>query len=301
MDRKNHSFTWPYSCPPFSSAPGWFSVNGVGYQPPFTGDNGGGDGGGMENIGMGIPIWFPSPDLRSMPAMANPRQQSATPAQQANDTSSNNISNTSNGAGRSAPRNSSPAPGNAISTAAFGAFVPSRPSSPMTVDVAMQCLSGQLHDAIQLCADCLKMHAEYVATVEFTTTETRNGVWKDLLDHKLKSSGFLQDGFNNLGRRLSYYMEQAYCASQNDPALKSVERETQREAKDRIRRLRLLRATCIEVVKLSEEVSVDVLDCKEMLGLMREMKKKLSGKASEGQVVNHEDVQKDGEDGGDTW
>ncbi|KAJ4397609.1 hypothetical protein N0V93_001842 [Gnomoniopsis smithogilvyi] len=262
MDRESHSFAWPYSCPPFPSAPGWFPVNGMGYQPQFTA------GDGIEGMGIGLPVWVQSPDLRSMPAMSHPRQQPASQTQEANGTSPNRSHNNGASAGGAGPpsRNSHPTAENANYNIAIGALVPSRPSSPITVTVAMQCLSGQLHDAIRLCADCLKTHAEFVAKVHFATTETRNGVWKDLLEHKLKNSGFSQHGFNNLGRRLTYYMEQACYASQNDPALESSEQEKQREAKDRVRHLRLLRATCDEVVKLSREVSVDVLDSRRCWG-----------------------------------
>ncbi|KAJ4407830.1 hypothetical protein N0V82_009841 [Gnomoniopsis sp. IMI 355080] len=298
MDRKNPSFTWPYSYPPFPSAPGWFSVNGVGYQPQFTTA---GSGGGIESMGMGVPVWVQPPDLRSMPAMSNPQRQPATQAQEANSTPSHSSVNASTAAAAASPSRSSPvAVDNANSNTTIGALVASPPSSPMTVEAAMQCLSGQLHDAIRLCTDCLKTHADCMAKVHFTTAETRNGMWKDLLKHKLKSNGFLQDGFNNLGRRLAYYMEQAYCASQDDPTLNSGEQEKQREAKDRFRRLRLLRATCDEVVKLTEDVFVDVLDCKEMLGLMKDMKKKLDGETSQGHDEDVEDEQEDGEDGGNS-
>lgn len=240
----------------------------------------------MDNIPMGVPVWVPSPtDMRGMAAMSNPRQRTASQAQENNATAS-------------PPRNAPPAADNTNNSTAMSTLVPPYPSGPMTVDAAMQCLSGQLHDAIQLCDDCIKTHADFVVKVEFTTTETRNSVWKDLLEHKLKNSGFVQDGFNNLGRRLAYYMEQACYASQNDPALRSGGQEVQRGARDRVRRLRLLRATCDEVVKLSEGVMVDVLDCEEMLGLMKDMIEKLGGKARKDQSGNGEDGQKNNEDGG---
>lgn len=294
MDRKNHSFNWPYSYPPFPSAPGWFSVNG-GWHPQFPSGSVGGSG--IENMGMGVPVWFQSPDLRGMPAMTSPRQQPASQAQGADGGSTSSSSNIKTANPAPSPPSGSPlaAESTNINTA-VGALVPSRPSSPMTVDAAMQCLSGQLHDAIRLCADYLKTHAEFVDKAHFTTAETRNGVWKDLLEHKFKSSGFLQDGFNNFGRRLSYYMEQAYSASQNDPALGSGEQERQRGAKERVRDLRLLRAMCDEVVQLSEAASVDVLDCKEMLGWMRDMKKKLDRKAG----GEKEGDQEDGDEGGNS-
>lgn len=290
MDRKTHSFTWPYTCPPFPSGPGWFSVNGMSYHPQFTG------GSSMDNIPMGLPVWVPSPDMRGMPAMPGPRQRAPSQDHENNGTSSN-----TNGHTAASP----PTADTTNSRSAISAIVPPHASGPMTVDAAMQCLSGQLHDAIQLCTDCLTTHAEFVAKVQFTTAETRNRVWKDLLGHKLKNSGFRQDGFNNLGKRLSYYMEQAYFASQNDPALRSGEQEMRRGAKDRIRRLRLLRATCDEVVKLSECVMVDVHDCEEMLGLMEDMTQKLSGKARKDQSGNGEDGQENNESGGasssSTW
>lgn len=282
MDRKTHSFTWPYTCPPFPTGAGWFPINGMSYHPQFTG------GSNMDNIPMGVPVWVPSPaDMRGMPAMSNPRQRNASQAQENNATASPS-------------RNAPPAADNTNNNNTISALVPPHASSPVTVDAAMQCLSGQLHDAIQLCDDCLKTHADFVAKVDFTTAETRNGVWKDLLEHKLKNSGFLQDGFNNLGRRLAYYMEQACYAAQNDPALRSGEQDTQRGARDRVRRLRLLRATCDEVVKLSDGVMVDVLDCEEMLGLMKDMVQKLGGKARKDQSGNGEDGQKNTESGGDS-
>lgn len=285
MDRKNHSFSWPYSYPPFPCAPGWFSVNGLGYHPQLPID-------GVENTDMGVPAWFQSADLRSMPAMTSPRQQPTAQAKQANGASSS-----SNGNSVAAPPRSSPSKAG-IATSVLAA---SRPSSPMTADAAMQCLASQLRDAIQLCTDCLKTHSVFVAKVDFTTAATRNGVWKDLLEHKFKSSGFLQDGFHNLGRRLGYYMDQAHRAAQTDPALKSDEHERRREAQSRVRCLRLLRAACIEVVSLSEGASVDVLDCKEMLGLMRDMKQRLGEKVDvlcndtrSEQGQNKEDEQENG-------
>lgn len=287
MDRKTHNFTWPYTYPPFSAGAGWFPVNGMSYHPQFTG------GGNMDNIPMGVPVWVPSPaDMRGMPAMSTSRQRTSSQSQDNNGTSSN-----TNNDAASPPRNPPTADNTNNHTAMSGALVPPH-ASPMTVDAAMQCLSGQLHDAVQLCDDCLKTHADFVVKVDFTTAETRNGVWKDLLEHKLKNSGFVQDGFNNLGRRLAYYMEQACYASQNDPALRSGEQEVQRGARDRVRRLRLLRATCDEVVKLSEGVMVDVLDCEEMLGLMKDMVEKLGGKARKDQSGDGEDGQKNSEDGG---
>lgn len=293
MDRKTHNFTWPYTYPPFSAGAGWFPVNGMSYHPQFTG------GGNMDNIPMGVPVWVPSPaDMRGMPAMSTSRQRTSSQAQDNNGTSSTSDNN----AGASPSRNP-PTPDNTNShTAMSGALVPPHASSPMTVDATMQCLSGQLHDAIQLCDDCIKTHGDFVAKVDFTTAETRNGVWKDLLEHKLKNSGFVQDGFNNLGRRLAYYMEQACYASQNDPALRSGEQEVQRGARDRVRRLRLLRATCDEVVKLSDGVMVDVLDCEEMLGLMKDMVEKLGGKARKDQSGNGEDGGGSGEaQSAQTW
>lgn len=285
MDRKAHNFPWPYTFPLFPGGANWVPVNGMSYQPQFTG------GSNMDNLPIGVPIWVPSPaDMRGVPAMSNPRQRTASQAQDYNATSSPS-------------RNSTPPTAentNNNNNTAIGSLVPPRHSGAMTVDAAIQCLSGQLHDAIELCDDCLKTHAEFVAKVDFTTAETRNGVWKDLLEHKLKNSGFRQDGFHNLGRRLAYYMEQAYYASQNDPALRSGEQNMQRGARDRVRRLRLLRAMCDEVVKLSEGVMVDVLDCEEMLGLMKDMVQKLGGKARKDQSGDWEDGQKNTESGEDS-
>lgn len=260
---------------------------------------------------MGVPIWFQSPDLRSMPAMTIPRQQPASQAQEASNNSSN-VNN--NGAAATTPPRSWPPAADTANDNTAGpvrndparsALIPSRRTGPMTVDAAVQCLSGQLHDAIRVCTDCLKTHSEFVAKAHFTTVETRNGLWKDLLEHRFKNSGFVQDGFNNLGQRLGYYMEQAHCAAQNDPALKSEEQERRRSSEHRARRLRLLRAACDEVVKLSDGASVDVLDCIEMLGLMRDMKKKLSGDAggSHGETKSEQGEEKeggkeDGEEGG---
>lgn len=245
----------------------------------------------MDNIPMGLPVWVPSPDMRGMPAMSNSRQRAPFQDHENNDTSS---SNNSGKAAASSP----PSAATTNSRSAISTLVPPHASGPMTVDAATQCLAGQLHDAIQLCTDCLRTHADFVAKVHFTTAETRNGVWKDLLEHKLRNSGFRQEGFHNLGKRLAYYMEQAYCASQNDPALRSGEQEVQRGARDRVRRLRLLRATCEEVVKLSEGVMVDVHDCEEMLGLMKDMTQKLGGKACKDQSGNGEDGQENNDSGG---
>lgn len=262
MDRKAHNLNFLYTYPPYPSAPTAFSVNGVTYvaQPEA----------GAENIGMGIPAFNLYP--------TNPRglhRQTASYAHQepsASHTTTAAAATAAANPGRNAPpTGNKTAPGPDIT----GSLVPSRPSSPMTVDVAIQCLSGYLQDAVRLCTESLAAHAKVVDAAQFTSEATRNAIWRDLLQNRLRTSGFAQDGFHNLGKRLKFYMdaaEQAAGLEQGDDHV-----DARREAKGRVRRLRVLRAECAEVVRLAEGAAGDALDCREMLGMMKDMKEKLGG------------------------
>ncbi|CAN8101389.1 unnamed protein product [Discula destructiva] len=306
MDRKSrHAYTWPYTYPPFPPTPAWFSLNGVTYHQVFPGSG----GSGPEHVGMAggvFPCHFVDP--RGMPG---PRHQSEQQTQQEANSGNSSHTDASTAAAAAAAtaavsqRTQSASAGDNASSASTGpsyyttnsnnsVLVPSRPSSPMTVDAAMQCLSGQLHDAIQLCTESLAAHAEVMATAHFTSVATRNSIWRDLLEHRLKASAFAHDGFRNLGQRLAFYMEQAQAA-QNDPAVASGDQMRRREAERRVRILRVLRVECEEVVSLSAGASRDVLDCREMLGLMIDVKTKLgarrSGVKQREQQEQHEDAE----------
>lgn len=268
MDRKSHNLNFLYTYPPYPSNPAAFSVNGIIYmaQPAATG----------ENVGASVPHWNMYSDPRGVP---NLHRQAAPHAQhEANGHQHTSAAADAAAAATSSSRNP---PTNARTTTSpdnATSLVPSRPSSPMTIDAAIQSLNGHLHDAIQLCTESLAAHEKVVKGAKFASEATQNGMWRDLLEHRFRGSGFAREGFHNLGRRLKFYMDSAHLAAEQNVRAEG----RRREAEQRARNCRMLRAKCAEVVGLTERAARDVLECKEMLGLMKEMKTTLAGFRGDG-------------------
>lgn len=167
-------------------------------------------------------------------------------------------------------------------------------TAPDMFEYIVQGLSHKLEKAIRFYEESLKAHKEMTSLVSHASYETRNILWKALLESRLERSRVHKDLVQSLVPHVRLATQQALRAATGHPA-DSSDRPEDRDWHDKIMlRVNRLSAECVCIDGLSSKALSNTVACEDMVEVMTQMNT-LCGQIT----ASREATPQEGQEGGD--